>query len=310
MNVLVTGGAGFIGSHLVDALCARGDEVTILDNFDDAYDPAIKERNVSGFGARLVRGDIRDPILVAQLVRETQVVVHLAARAGVRESLDNPLVYEEVNLRGTLVVLDAMRRIGGGRLVFASSSSVYGSKRSGPFFEDDPADQPVSPYAATKRAGELLCHAAHAAWGLPVTCLRFFTVYGPRQRPAMAIARFVRLALEGKPLPVFGDGSARRDYTWVHDAVGGVLAAVDRPRPFAVINLGGAAPVRLDTLVAAIAGAAGREVTVDRLPDQPGDVPLTFADIGRAGELLDWRPHTTLEQGIVRYVEWVRSGAR
>lgn len=309
MHVLVTGGAGFIGSQVVAALLARGDRVTVLDCFDDAYDPSLKRANLAGTTARVVEGDLRDLDTVRGALGDADAVVHLAARAGVRESLADPLLYESVNVRGTAVVLEALRQQGKARLVFASSSSVYGSRADGGrFTEADNADTPVSPYAATKRAGELICHAAHAAWGMPITCLRFFTVYGPRQRPAMAIAKFFRLIRAGEPLPVFGDGSAIRDFTFVEDAVRAVLAAVDRPQGFQVLNVGSDAPVRLDALIHAIADAAGRPAILEHLPLQNGDVPRTHADVSRARAVLAWSPQVSLAEGLSRYAAWVDAG--
>lgn len=309
MHVLVTGGAGFIGSQVVAALLARGDMVTVLDCFDDAYDPALKRANLQGTAARVVEGDLRDLGTVEAALGDADAVVHLAARAGVRESLADPLLYESVNVRGTAVVLEALRRQGRARLVFASSSSVYGARADGArFTEDDNADTPVSPYAATKRAGELICHAAHAAWGIPVTCLRFFTVYGPRQRPAMAIAKFFELIRAGEPLPVFGDGSAIRDFTYVADAVSSVLAALDHPSGYQVLNVGSDAPVRLDALIEAIARAAGAPATLEHLPLQNGDVPRTHADVRRARAVLGWQPTVSLDEGLRRYAEWVDAG--
>lgn len=312
MRVLVTGGAGFIGSHTVEALLARGDEVTVLDSFDDAYDPAIKAHNLDAMAvfcaprARLVRGDIRDPVALADALEGVDAVVHLAARAGVRHSLRDPGLYTSVNIVGLGVLLDALRLRPGVPLVFASSSSVYGSSERAPFREDAAADRPMSPYAATKRAGELLCHAAHAGWGLAVTALRFFTVYGPRQRPDMAISLFLRRALAGAPLPVYGDLGAARDYTWVGDTVAGVLAAVDQPHGFAVINLGSGQPVGLGELTEAIAMATGRPVELERLPPQAGDVPLTHADNRLAAELLGWRPKMALADGLAATAGWMR----
>ena len=314
MRVLVTGGAGFIGSHLVRALHARGDVVSVLDCFDDAYSPARKEQNLAGLDLVLHRADLRDLDAVCAAVEEVDAVVHLAARAGVRESLIDPLLYESVNVRGTAVLLEALRLAGQRRgrpipLVFASSSSVYGAQPAGGrFVEDHGADAPVSPYAATKRAGEMICHAAWAGWGVPVTCLRFFTVYGPRQRPAMAIAKFVRLARAGAPLPIFGDGGAVRDFTYVSDAVAAVMAALDRPDGFRVLNIGSDAPVRLAELVDAIESAVGRDIVREHLPVQPGDVPHTHADVSRAKATLGWAPAMTLTEGLRRYVAWVEAG--
>lgn len=309
-RVLVTGGGGFIGSHVVAHLLARGDDVVVLDCFDDAYDASLKRANLAGTAATLIEGDIRDLATVQRAMDGCEAVVHLAARAGVRESLADPLLYQSVNVGGTMTILEAARRQPGTRVVFASSSSVYGSQPTGGrFTEDEGADAPVSPYAATKRAGELLCHAAHAGWAVPVTCLRFFTVYGPRQRPAMAIAKFVRLALAGETLPVFGDGSAIRDFTFVEDAARAVLAAVDRPLGFAVLNIGSDAPVRLDALVAGIGEATGVPLRIEHLPIQNGDVPRTHADVTRAKAALDWAPQVSLVDGLRRYVDWVRAGS-
>jgi UDP-glucuronate 4-epimerase len=310
VRVLVTGGAGFIGSHVVRAFLGRGDEVTVLDCFDESYDPQLKEANLAGTRARVVRGDIRDLPTVVDALGDADAVVHLAARAGVRESLADPLLYESVNVRGTAVLLEALRHQGRAHLVFASSSSVYGSRTDGDrFTEDVGADQPVSPYAATKRAGELLCYAAHAGWGQSATCLRFFTVYGPRQRPAMAIAKFVRLARAGQPLPIFGDGSAIRDFTWVGDVAAAVMAAADRRLPWDILNIGSDAPIRLDDLVDCIGDAVQRPIRIERLPLQNGDVPRTHADITRARAALDWAPSTTIADGLRQYVAWVEAGA-
>ena len=298
MRVLVTGGAGFIGGHLCRALLRAGREVTVLDNFDDAYAIEMKQENLAGLPVRLVRGDLRDGRAVREALSGADAVVHLAARAGVRESLADPLLYEDVNVRGTLELISAIRA----RpvpLVFASSSSVYGRRADAhAFTEDDDVGHPVSPYAATKRACELFLYSAHSDWGLQARCLRFFTVYGPRQRPAMAIALFIERALNGEPVPIFGDGSALRDFTWVGDAVDAILAALDRPIGFGVYNIGSGAPIRLDALVDAIELAVGRPVHRLHLPDQPGDVPRTHADIQRAGAALDWRPQMLLPAGI------------
>ena len=312
MHVLVTGGAGFIGSHLTEALLDRGDTVTLIDSLDDAYDPAIKARNLAELrrhasaAPRVIQADLREPGLLLEALEGVDAVAHLAARAGVRQSLVAPQLYAAANVGGMAAVLDALRQRPGIPLVFASSSSVYGASPRVPFREDDPADQPLSPYAATKRAAELLGHAASAGWGAEVTCLRFFTVYGPRQRPDMAISRFLRRALDGVPLPVYGDPGSCRDYTWVGDVVAAIVAALDRPRPYAVLNVGGGAPVTLAGLVQAVAEAVGREVAVDSLPPQAGDVPLTHADIGRAAELLGWAPRVGLAEGLRRTAAWMR----
>jgi UDP-glucuronate 4-epimerase len=311
-RVLVTGAAGFIGSHVAERLVARGDEVVGLDNFDAFYPRAVKEANVAalcgGPRFRLVEGDIRDAKVVADLVTPETVVVHLAARAGVRPSLEEPAVYASVNIEGTAVLLEAARRAGARRFVFGSSSSVYGDTAPVPFSEDWPALLPISPYAATKRAGELLCATFTQLYGLRVMALRFFTVYGPRQRPDLAIHKFTRLIAAGRPVPFYGDGSSERDYTYIDDIVAGVLAAVDwtaaSGSALEIVNLGESRTTRLEALVALIARAVGTEARLERLPAQPGDVRRTCADVRKAARILGYRPATTVEDGIPRFVRW------
>ena len=310
MRVLVTGGAGFIGSHTSEHLLARGDELTVLDNFNTFYDPAIKRANAARLrGARLVEGDIRDEALVARLFDEGRfdAVVHLAAMAGVRPSLVDPLLYTDVNVRGTQVLLRQLERRRAVRFVFASSSSVYGANERVPFREDDDIHHPISPYAATKRAGELLCYTHHHLYGTPVTCLRFFTVYGPRQRPEMAIHSFVARCLAGRPIPFFGDGSTRRDYTYIDDIVEGTVRALDRARGYAIYNLGESRTISLSELVAAIGRACGVEPVLDRQPMQPGDVLVTYADVSKARADLGYDPRTELADGLARFVAWYRA---
>ena len=312
MNVLVTGGAGFIGSHLVDRRLAQGDRVVVLDDFNDFYDPGLKRANVETHlrapGFRLVEGDIRDRALVFRLFAEEKfdAVVHLAARAGVRPSLALPVLYEEVNVVGTLHLLEAAVAHGAPRFLFASSSSVYGVNSKLPFSEDDPIEKPISPYATTKRAGELHVYTAHHLHGLAATCLRFFTVYGPRQRPEMAIAKFIRSTDTGTPIPFYGDGGSRRDYTYIDDIADGVEAALSVPSGFEIVNLGGAHPVTLSQLVTAIEKAVGKPAILDRQQNQPGDVPVTFASVEKAAKLLDFRARVPLEEGLRRSVEWYR----
>ncbi len=308
-RILVTGGAGFIGSHTTERLLARGDEVVVLDNFNDAYDPAIKRANAAALsGARIVTGDIRDRELVRKLFAEGRfdAVVHLAAMAGVRPSLLDPLHYEDVNMRGTMTLLEEARARRGLRFVFASSSSVYGARDKVPFSEADDIPHPVSPYAATKRAGELMCYTYHHLFGVPIACLRFFTVYGPRQRPEMAIAKFTRSILDGEPIPFFGDGSTRRDYTYVDDIVDGVVAALDHCSGYEIYNLGESATTSLSELVDALAKAIGKPAILDRQPNQPGDVPLTCADVSKARARLGYEPRTPVAVGLARYVAWYR----
>ena len=310
MKVLVTGGAGFIGSHVGEALLARGDRVTVLDNFNDYYDPAIKRSNAALLsGARIVEGDIRDQTLVQSLFRETKLdaVVHLAAMAGVRPSLVDPLYYGDVNVRGTQILLREVEHRPGVRFVFASSSSVYGSNDKVPFREDEDIHHPISPYAATKRAGELLCFTHHHLYGIRTSCLRFFTVYGPRQRPEMAIHKFVAACLAGKAIPFYGDGSTRRDYTYVDDIVDGVVRALDRCEGYEIYNLGESQTTSLAELVSMIGEACGKEPVLDRQPLQPGDVTITYADVSKAREKLGYDPRTPVREGIERFVRWYRA---
>jgi len=311
-RILVTGGAGFIGSHLTACLVARGDDVVCLDDFNDYYDPVFKRENVEPFRGnprwRLIEGDIRDAALVEETYRTfgIEATVHLAARAGVRPSIRHPRLYEEVNGVGTLNVLEAARRSGARTFVFGSSSSVYGINSKVPFSEDDPIARPVSPYAATKRANELMAYTYHHLYGLSVTCLRFFTVYGPRQRPEMAIYHFTEKLARGEAVPRYGDGSSARDYTYIDDIVAGTLAALDAAAPFEIVNLGGSRTTSLLQLIKLIADALGAEARVQELPSQPGDVPITFADVSKAEKLWGWKPQVPIEEGIRRFVEWFR----
>jgi UDP-glucuronate 4-epimerase len=315
MRVLLTGAAGFIGSHLATQLLGRGHEIVALDNFDPFYDSAIKERNVAALAGHarftLVRGDICDETLVSGLLGRApgfDTVVHLAALAGVRPSIAQPLRYASVNVTGTLTLLQACRAAGLRRFVFASSSSVYGAHSPVPFRESDPAVRPASPYAATKRAGELLCSNYTDLFGMDTCALRFFTVYGPRQRPEMAIHKFARLIAAGRPVPFFGDGQSARDYTFIDDIIDGVVAAVERqPKGHTVYNLGGSRTTTLARLVELIAAALGREAILDRQPDQPGDVPITCADVTQAGRDLGYSPKMPIEDGIAKFAEWFRA---
>jgi UDP-glucuronate 4-epimerase len=296
---------------------ARGDRVVVLDDFNDFYDPALKRANVAPFIGdprfRLVEGDIRDRGLIVRTFVEEKfdAVLHLAARAGVRPSLFEPVLYEEVNCVATLHLLEAAAANGRPLFLFASSSSVYGINSKLPFGEDDPIERPISPYAATKRAGELHVFTAHHLHRLPAWCLRFFTVYGPRQRPEMAIARFISSIERGEAIPFYGDGGSRRDYTYIDDIADGVEAALSRGAPpggFEIVNLGGAHPVTLSELVAAIEHATGRKALLDRQPPQPGDVPVTYASVEKAERLLGFRARVSLADGLRRTVEWFRAG--
>ncbi len=314
-HILVTGGAGFIGSHLARRLLARGDRVTALDDFNDFYDPARKRDNVAatrrapgGQGFALVEGDIRDAALVDGLFARGRfdAVVHLAARAGVRPSLAEPVLYEDVNCIGTLRLLEAARHHGPEVFLFGSSSSVYGINTKVPFAEEDPVEQPISPYATTKRTGELLCYNYHHLYGLRTACLRFFTVYGPAQRPEMAIHKFTDRIARGEVVPLYGDGGSRRDYTYVDDIVDGLLATLELAPGFEIINLGGADTTSLADLVRWIAAELAVEPRIEYLPNQPGDVPITFADVSKAARLLAYSPKVPIREGLRRFVAWYR----
>lgn len=313
-RVVVTGAAGFIGSHLVEALARRGDEVVGIDNFDPFYPRSMKERNLADAkvlaGFRFREQDILDPDAVAALLTPDTVLVHLAAKAGVRPSLADPVGYARVNVTGTAAVVEAARRAGVSRVVFGSSSSVYGDTTPVPFREDAVAMEPVSPYAATKRAGELLLSAVAPIYGLRVASLRFFTVYGPRQRPDLAIHAFARRMSEGHPITLFGDGTQSRDYTYADDIVAGVLAAVDwtdgAPLGVETFNLGGNRTVRTGEMVDEIARALGIRPTIEWAPMQPGDVQRTAADLTKSGRVLGYAPRTPFPEGIRRFVAWFR----
>ncbi|TDI43607.1 MAG: NAD-dependent epimerase/dehydratase family protein [Acidobacteria bacterium] len=311
-KVLVTGGAGFIGSHLSERLRREDVNVVVLDNFDPFYEPALKRRNLrhlekdSGF--RLVEGDIRDEDLVNGLFARERfdTVFHLAARAGVRPSLEEPRLYQDVNVVGTVTLLEAARVHEVGCFVFGSSSSVYGNNKKVPFAEDDPVDHPISPYAASKKAGELVAYTYHHLYGLDISCLRFFTVYGPRQRPEMAIHKFTRLISQGRPVPRFGGGGTVRDYTYIDDIIDGVMAAAEKSRGYRIYNLGESLTTPLSRLIELIEESVGRKADVREEPAQPGDVECTFADVTRARGELGYAPSVPVEQGIPRFVEWYR----
>jgi UDP-glucuronate 4-epimerase len=310
MNYLVTGGAGFIGSHLVDRLLAEGEGVVCLDNFDDFYDPELKRRNIKGAlqnsRFRLVEGDLRNEGDLERVFQGMKIdaVAHLAARAGVRPSIQNPRPYVDTNVRGTLNLLEACRKNGVRRLLFASSSSVYGNNPKVPFSEKDPVDNPISPYAATKKAGELLAHAYHHLHGLDIACVRYFTVYGPRQRPEMAIHQFTRRIHEGQRISLFGRGESKRDYTYIDDAIEGTRKALSREHGYEIYNLGESQTTSLLHLVRMIEERLGKKARIDFLPEQPGDVERTFADIGKAEERLGYRPQMKIEEGLTRFVRW------
>ena len=312
----MTGGAGFIGSHLCEALLARGNRVACLDCFDPFYDPARKERNVAALCShprfRLFRAELRDPEAVQTVVRESEAtkIAHLAARAGVRPSLQKPASYAEVNVTGTVHLLEAARECGIKQLVLASSSSVYGANTKVPFVETDPVESPVSPYAASKRAMEVMASVWARLYGMDILCHRFFTVYGPRQRPDMAISLFVRAALNSQPITLYGQGNTRRDYTFVADIVQGIIASLERAQGmgFEVFNLGNERAITLRELVEAVGSATGKPLEIRHAPMQPGDVEVTCADTAKARRLLGYAPQTSLEEGLRRYVAWLGAG--
>ena len=318
--VLVTGAAGFIGSSLTDRLLAEGHRVVGLDNFSDFYDREAKQRNLANAlglpGFSLIEADIPDraAVLEAFTNHRPATVIHLAAMAGVRPSIENPALYTAVNLDGTVNLLDGAVATGTRRFLFASSSSVYGNNTKVPFAEDDRVDHPISPYAATKKAGELICHACHHLHGLPVFCLRFFTVYGPRQRPDLAISKFLNLVSGDEPIPMFGDGSTSRDYTFIEDIVDGVMRAMDQcGQPalpgYRIYNLGGSEPVSLKQMIDTIGKVVGRPPRIDPRPMQPGDVDRTWADLTRSRAELGYEPRTSLLEGIRRQWAWMQEGA-
>jgi UDP-glucuronate 4-epimerase len=309
MRILVTGGAGFIGSHLVEKLLATGHEVSILDDFNDFYDPQIKRSNVAQVAGEVAihRIDLRDSAAVNLLFHREKFdgIAHLAARAGVRPSISQPQLYYDTNVSGTLHLLEAARITGIERFIFASSSSVYGICKTVPFSEDIHLTQTISPYAATKVAGEFLCSTYSHLYKMRVVALRFFTVYGARQRPDLAIHQFTRRIYAGQPIDQFGDGTTRRDYTYIHDVIQGTIAALNYDGPlFDIFNLGESETIQLKDLIAAIENALGKKAKINLLPEQPGDMPLTCADISKARKLLGYNPTARLSDGLPRFMEW------
>lgn len=310
-KALVTGAAGFIGSHLCERLLRDGWAVVGLDNFDDFYDPQVKRRNIAGChkneGFRLVEADIRDRAAMNEVVGGgADVIVHLAAKAGVRPSIAEPLLYADVNINGTVVLLDAARKHNVPKFIFASSSSVYGNNEKVPFSEDDNVDFPISPYAATKKAGELICHTYHYLYSLSITCLRYFTVYGPRQRPDLAIHKFARLIQEDKPIPIYGDGAMMRDFTYIDDVIAGTAAAIGRCEGFNIYNLGESKPITVNDLVVKLENALGKKAVKEYVPPQPGDVERTYADIAKAARELGYNPSTPIRAGLEKFAAWLR----
>ena len=313
MRILVTGGAGFIGSHLCERLLGDGHEIAIIDDLNDYYAPELKRQNLEAVskagGVRFVEGDICDEGRVGELCEgfRPEAIFHIAARAGVRPSLEQPLLYERVNVGGTAVLLEAARRAGCGKFILASSSSIYGVANRVPFSEEDTSNLPISPYAASKLGAEKFCYTYSHLYGMKMVCLRFFTVYGPRQRPDLAIRKFMERIEAGVAIPVFGDGSMGRDYTFVADTVSGIVGALGLDAAYEVINLGNSHPVGLIEMIRTIERVLGKEAIIDWKQEQPGDVPITFADISKARRMLGWAPSTPFEEGIRRQAEWMRS---
>lgn len=309
-EILVTGGAGFIGSNLVDRLLKIDCRVTVFDNFNDFYNPDIKRNNIKDHlkadNYTLVEGDLRDSNAVNQLFEQTRFdeVIHLAAMAGVRPSIERPVLYQEVNLIGTMNILEAMRRHELKKLIFASSSSVYGNNEKVPFSESDPVDNPISPYASTKKSGELMVYTYHHLYQIKAACLRFFTVYGPRQRPEMAIHLFTDLIHNDKPIKMFGDGQSQRDYTFVDDIVEGIISCRRFNYDYEIFNLGRSDTVKLSELIEKISSALGKKADIKRLEQQKGDVNRTFADITKARKILNFEPKISIDEGIKRFVDW------
>jgi UDP-glucuronate 4-epimerase len=311
---MVTGGGGFIGSHLCERLLREGDQVVCFDNFDNFYDPNIKIRNLEEINKKfldrftLITGDIRNSEHLQEAFQKYRIdlVVHLAARAGVRPSIEQPLLYQDVNIRGTMVLLEVCKEYKIKDFIFASSSSVYGENQRVPFSEKDLDIQPISPYGATKRAGELLGYSYHHLYGMNIACLRIFTAYGPRQRPEMAIHKFTRLVDRGEKVPMFGDGSSRRDYTYIDDLIDGILTVIHHSKGFEVYNLGESQTTSLKELIQLIEKALGKKALVEMLRSQPGDVSTTYADITKAKERLGYQPKVKMEEGIRRFVEWYK----
>tara|TARA_Y100000590_G_C15637644_1_gene983618 strand:+ start:243 stop:1229 length:987 start_codon:yes stop_codon:yes gene_type:complete len=312
-TILITGGAGFIGSHLIDRLLVNDNQIICLDNLNDYYNPEIKKLNQSEHLNHLnytfIKGDIRDGESIRNLFENhtIDIVVHLAAMAGVRPSIEDPVLYTDVNINGTQTLLEAMMGSSVKKFVFASSSSVYGNNKKTPFSEDDIVDFQISPYGATKKMGEVMCYTYHQLSGIPTSCLRFFTVYGPRQRPEMAIHKFTRMMKNGEAIPFFGDGSTARDYTFIEDIINGILATITADDQFAIYNLGNSEPVKLDELVHLIGERVGVDPILDRQELPTGDVQQTFADVSRAKSRLDYMPSISIDEGINRFMDWYES---
>ena len=312
MNFFITGGAGFIGSHLIKALLEKNHHIVCFDDFNDYYSPVTKRNNIQGYvnnsNFKLIEGDIRDSARLENIFLKNNFdcIVHLAARAGVRPSIYYPKLYADVNILGTLNILECAKKYKVKKFIFASSSSVYGNNKKVPFLEIDPVDFPISPYAATKKAGELLCYNYHFLYGISIACLRFFTVYGPRQRPEMAIHSFIRSIARDETIIMYGDGLTSRDYTYVDDIVSGILLSIEKEFEFEIFNLGNSYPIPLFDLIRMIEKYLGKSAKIEKKPLQSGDVEKTYAGIEKAKNLLGWKPEVGIEEGIRRTIEWHR----
>jgi len=311
MKILLTGAAGFIGSHLTEKLLQQGHQITGLDNFDDFYDPKIKRRNIADSlknkNFKLAEADIRDKNAVNKTLDESfDCIVHLAAKAGVRPSIDQPNLYADVNINGTIVLLDAVKKFNIKKFIFGSSSSVYGNNKKVPFAESDNVDYPISPYAATKKAAELICHTYHHLYNIDITCLRFFTVYGPRQRPDLAIHKFAALMLKDKPILIYGDGSFKRDFTYIDDIIQGTTAAINKCSGYQIYNLGEAKTISVNQLITELEFALGKKAEKKYLPPQLGDVAQTYADVTKAKQQLGYNPNTNIKTGLEKFVTWLK----
>lgn len=312
MKIFLTGGAGFIGSHLTRRLLAKGHSVVCIDNLNDYYDPNIKIKNLKEFQSNreyhFYQNDIRDKGALANIFENHKIdlVIHLAAQAGVRPSIEDPELYYAVNIMGTLNILEQMKSSNCTKMIFGSSSSVYGNNKLTPFSEEHPVDNPISPYAATKKSGELLCHTFHKLYNIDIFCLRFFSVYGPGQRPEMAIAKFTKAIFEDQPIPMYGDGSSERDYTYIDDIVNGIMLSIKNLRGFDIFNIGESATISLKRLIQLIEQVCEKKAIINQLPMQAGDVQITYADISKAFRVLGYQPKTDIEEGVRRYVNWYR----
>lgn len=311
MNILVTGGAGFIGSHLCEALLNEGANVICVDDFNDYYNPKFKEENIRNClknkNFKLYKADITDIKNLEEIFKKNKIekIAHLAARAGVRASIENPILYEKVNILGTLNLLMLAKQFKVKNFIFSSSSSVYGNSKV-PFSEDTNTDNPISPYAATKKSAELICHTFSKLYNIPITCLRLFTVYGPRGRPDMAPYKFTELVHKEKELPVFGDGTSKRDYTYVSDVIEGISSSLNKEFKFEIINLGNSNPVELNHFISLIENNIGKKAKIKRLPSQPGEVNITFSDIRKAKRLLNWEPKVKIDEGMKKFIDWYK----